>query len=229
MEAELLPRYEALLNADDQRQLAQIQRQPARMTFLASRALRNSVLAEKLNCAPNALQFARDENDKPYLLDASNLHFNVSHCRDWIALALSEIAPVGVDVEVCDRSNNILGIAKRFFQEDEYELLAALPLEQRAETFCNLWTLKEACVKWSGMGIGRALAGVGVNLQAGKILLSLRADIGFADAIPQARLMQLAPNVRLAVVSATTVSPSVFQQIPLRRREALIVPALANS
>lgn len=231
MNADLLERYEALLNVEDRHQLAQLQRPLVRMNFLVSRALRNSLLAEKLQIAPQDLQVIRDENDKPQLRDFPDWHFNLSHCRDWVALAVSARGAVGIDVEVCDRTHNLLGIAKRFFLADEYALLASLPESQRADTFCNLWTLKEACVKWSGLGIGRALSGVGVHIQDEKIYWSLREGVALAAESPRARLLQLAPNARLAVVCAEDIATSreVFSSTPLGERAAWPVRVLATA
>lgn len=215
--ADALARYRELLSAEELERLAAFRRENAAQAYLVSRALLRTVLAEQLGCTPQSLQFARDVHDKPYLVPAADgrcaLHFNLSHSEDWIALAISD-APVGVDVESSARNNNILGIAKRFFAPAESESLNALPEDARAEKFCELWTVKEACVKWSGLGIGRALAGVGVAIEGGRIALNLRADIA-AFGAARALLFALTPSVRLAVVGERVDSFAIYRRVPL--------------
>lgn len=197
VDADLRERCRDLLNDDEQRRLQSFRRDEAAHAFVVARALLRSVLAEKLGCEPRSLRFIRDANDKPQLAGAA-LHFNVSHGGGWAVLAVSE-APVGVDIETSQRNTNLLGIARRFFQPAEYELLKALPDDARAQMFYELWTLKEACVKWCGLGIGRAIAGVGVAIVDGAITWTLRSDIA-PDAAPGALLFAVAPAIRLAAV-----------------------------
>lgn len=189
-----------LLSDSERARLPKFHSAAARRGFIASRALLRSVLAEKTGIPSAQLEFVRDANDKPQLA-GGGWHFNLSHCRDWAALAVSAAGPVGIDIEQCGRSNNIDGIARRFFQRDEAAWLQALPESRRAEAFCELWTLKEATVKWCGLGIGRALAGIGVRIEAGRIALTLREDIARCGA-PAASLFAPAEGVRLAVVGA---------------------------
>lgn len=230
IDASLLRRYRDLLSDDERERLQTFRRESATQTFLASRALLRTVLGEKLGVAPQSLRFIRDDNDKPQLAPVNGeqshaLHFNVSHSEDWVALAVGT-APVGVDIETSDRRNNILGIARRFFQPQEFELLNALPDAQRAEKFCELWTVKEACVKWSGLGVGRAIAGVGVSIDTGRITLGLRADVA-AFGAPHAVLFAPAPSIRLAVVSTDIDNAVLTHRVPLGDAQRLDAEPLA--
>jgi 4'-phosphopantetheinyl transferase len=226
VDADLLASYRDLLSPDECARLAAFRRERAAQTYLVSRALLRSVLAEKLNRAPQSLQFARDANDKPQLVGYP-LHFNVSHSEAWIALAVGAAA-VGIDVETSDRRNNILGIAKRYFPRAEFELLSAMPEPERAQKFCELWTVKEACVKWSGLGIGLAIAGVGVAIDAGRIALDLRADVA-AFGAARAQLFALTPHIRLAAVSANIDDCLLQQRVPLGAYAPLPHALLARS
>jgi phosphopantetheine--protein transferase-like protein len=216
----------AQLTAAECERLPRFRVDAARRGFIASRALLRSVLAAKTGIAPARLEFVRDADDKPQLADGS-WHFNLSHCREWAVLAVSTAGPVGVDVEQCDRSNDIDGIARRFFQRDEADWLQSLPPSQRAEKFCELWTLKEAAVKWCGLGISRALAGIGVQVEAGRIALTLREDIA-CRGLPSAWLFAPTPKVRLAVIGSADESVQLHRWMPGRDVESLGLVSLAQ-
>ncbi len=227
--------YSAWLSDAERERMANFKRDEALFGFVASRALLRTVLAEKTSVAPQLLQFVRDANEKPHLADDSisgvsraPWHFNLSHCRDWAALAISDEAAVGVDIELCNRTNNLLGIAHRYFQADEAAWLETLPETQRGDRFCELWSLKEACVKWCGLGIGRAIAGVGVRIDSGRIILQLREDVASYGA-PAAQLFAPAEGVRLAVIGGGRQPAQLFHGVPGSARSPLPLSALAHS
>ncbi len=90
---------------------------------------------------------------KPYLADIP-VHFNISHAKDRVLVALSHLE-VGCDVEC--RSTGALKVAKRFFAPEEYEFLSRITDEEtQGLEFTKLWTLKESVVKCCGEGIRRA-------------------------------------------------------------------------
>jgi len=77
-------------------------------------------------------------------LPGDELHVSVSHSGDWIAVALTAVAPVGVDVEQV-RAIDIAGMAKLVLAPDE-----------RADSladFYALWARKESAVKATGDGL----------------------------------------------------------------------------
>jgi 4'-phosphopantetheinyl transferase len=164
IDSELQREYSGLLDAEERSRLAGFRAEAPRLAFLVSRALLRSVLAQTLNCAAQALQFRRDHHNKPQLeFPAGNWHFNLSHSGAWVALALSNIGPVGVDVECHERHSRLEAISKRFFSVNEHHLLMTLPEPQRQQRFFELWTLKEAYVKALGRGIATAMAGTDIE------------------------------------------------------------------
>lgn len=92
-------------------------------------------------------------NGKPYLADLppiyfDQIHFNLSHCNQGIALALSS-EPVGVDIEAFDRYDENL-IDMTMSAEEAASVRNSRNCDQ---TFIELWTKKEAFVKYTGSGI----------------------------------------------------------------------------
>ena len=100
---------------------------------------------------------ARDTHGKPYVLDASYPHFNLSHGGQRIAIAFSRKHPVGVDVEALQRRHSPLDLAERFFAGDEARALAAFDAREQPDAFVNLWTCKEAVLKALGRGLAFGL------------------------------------------------------------------------
>ncbi|AIT09529.1 4-phosphopantetheinyl transferase [Candidatus Francisella endociliophora] len=92
-------------------------------------------------------------NSKPYLANGS-LFFNISHTQDQIVMTVSN-SEVGIDAEEVNKTRNILKIAKRYFDTNEYASL--VQNSQQSVDFYTLWTLKEAQVKRSSLGIAKEL------------------------------------------------------------------------
>ena len=93
------------------------------------------------------------EHGQPFLENYPHLHFSQSHCKQAVAVALSEQGPIGIDVE-CRRkvSENLI---KKVCSETEQQLI-----RQSADPeleFLRLWTRKEAYVKYLGTGIQGSL------------------------------------------------------------------------
>ena len=72
-----------------------------------------------------------DSSGKPYIVD-SDIHFNISHSGDYVMCCCSK-APVGCDIQQIKALN--IKVARRFFTENEYNLL--LNDENRDVTFEN--------------------------------------------------------------------------------------------
>ena len=74
---------------------------------------------------------------------------SLSHSGGWVAVAVSDVGPVGIDVEVHRPRRNFDRIAAAAFGPEEQCVVAA----DGAAGFYRIWTLKEAMAKASGMGL----------------------------------------------------------------------------
>ena len=88
------------------------------------------------------------ENGKPFLSNYPDVHFNMSHCKNAVAVALHD-APVGIDVE-CRRSIS-RALMERVCCREELSVIEAA--EDAEMEFLRLWTQKEALLKCTGAGI----------------------------------------------------------------------------
>lgn len=127
-----------------------------RQEYLLSRGLLRRLLAERLQCRPDALQFCSNPHGKPVLNDG-RWQFNLSHSGDWLAIALCATGPLGVDIEMGQRRRQILPLARRFYAQSEYEWLLALPEAEQEPAFYRFWSRKEAVLKAYGAGIAAGL------------------------------------------------------------------------
>ena len=76
------------------------------------------------------------------------VHVSISHSGDLIAVALTELGPVGVDVEDATRHTDIQSMLDHVFSPAE---LAALP--DPSTYFFQAWTRKESILKATGEGL----------------------------------------------------------------------------
>ena len=128
-----------------------------RQSFALSHVLLRRTLAHFLEVPAAALRFATEAHGKPTLVypKVPHLFFNLSHTR---AISLCAVAPcaVGVDVELTTRTVGA-DLAQRYFAAAEVQALQALPEAARQARFFTLWTLKEAYLKATGVGLAQGL------------------------------------------------------------------------
>ena len=99
------------------------------------------------------LRFARSEIGKPYFVD-SEIKFNVSHSKGYVACAASLGEELGVDIEASSLSSDrIERLAKRFFSESEQKKLKNAP-----SFFSRRWTEKESRAKFFGKSVENILS-----------------------------------------------------------------------
>ena len=89
----------------------------------------------------------RDQHGKPYIEGHEDVHFNLSHSGDYVALAYSD-APVGIDIQ--EVRNVPDSFARRILNESEFDSYDI----SDTKTVCRIWTIKEAYSKLIGLGLG---------------------------------------------------------------------------
>ena len=101
----------------------------------------------------------REENGKPFFPSAPGLHFNLSH-SGGLALCGAGGAPLGVDVELVRPRR--AGLARHVLSGREYAWFQQQGGDWGA--FYTLWTLKEARIKCTGLGLRQAPRTIAVPL-----------------------------------------------------------------
>ncbi|EEK78977.1 4'-phosphopantetheinyl transferase Sfp [Bacillus cereus] len=78
---------------------------------------------------------------------------SVSHSGDWVVVAFTKSAPVGVDVEQMNPNVDVRKMAEGVLTDIEIAQVMKLPNEQKIEGFLTYWTRKEAVLKATGEGL----------------------------------------------------------------------------
>ena len=112
----------------------------------------------------NDLEFDFNEHGKPFLKHHPDIHFNLSHCKNGIAVAVDN-DPIGIDIESFRKVDESL-VRKTM---NDNEIVAINATENPLETFIAYWTKKEAVLKLRGTGIStdlhQVLDGMGYRLE----------------------------------------------------------------
>ncbi|MBO4411189.1 MAG: 4'-phosphopantetheinyl transferase superfamily protein [Lachnospiraceae bacterium] len=102
-----------------------------RMRTLGGELLLRKALLDR-GLGTRELNYGYGPQEKPYLIDLPDFHFNISHSGEYVMLAAAD-REVGCDIEKIARYD--LRVAKRFFTPEEYECIAAAPPEEQKERF----------------------------------------------------------------------------------------------
>jgi len=137
-----VPEWQRLLSDEEGQRMATFRSMKRRHEFVQGRAVLRYLLAEQLDCAPEAVQVQVADDGGLDLIDHP-LHISLAHADDT-AVAVASPRRVGVDLERIQPRHPHL---RRFLlHPDEYPLLDELDLDtDRALMLC--WTLKEATLK----------------------------------------------------------------------------------
>ena len=96
----------------------------------------------------NNMEMDFNEHGKPFLAHHPEVHFNLSHCKNGIAVVVDSF-PVGIDIESFHPSN--LALIKKTMNPAEAEQI--FTSSDPVESFTQYWTQKEAVLKLRGTGI----------------------------------------------------------------------------
>ncbi len=90
---------------------------------------------------------------KPYIEGRPNLHFNISHSGNYVVCAIAPDS-VGIDIQL-HKDIDFEKVRKKAFRPEEIQEMEKS--QDPKSYFFNRWTLKEAWLKWKGIGISRDL------------------------------------------------------------------------
>lgn len=148
----ILDRFNQLLTLvikEKQEQIKQFHFDIDKKLSLYSKTLIRIIICKELNINNKAIVFEKNKYGKTHLKATPNLHFNLSHTRNAVVVAVLD-EPVGVDIEKVKTSD--LQIAKRFFSDSEFTYITKsdVGIDNR---FYEIWTKKEAYIKYIGKGL----------------------------------------------------------------------------
>ncbi len=167
-------RHADVLDSEEAQRWKRYRKSESQDLFLVAHAATRFVLSNYGPTVPAGWVFERSENGRPELADGpAGLRFNISHTEGIVAVLVHGEDDAGVDVESPWRETNITSVSRRVFTEAERGAMLALPEEQQAERFYQLWTLKESFIKAKGKGFAMSLSKFG-------FVINDDGSIGFA-------------------------------------------------
>lgn len=124
-----------------------------RRRYLKCRTVLRQLLADTLGAGPGQLQLQDGPQGKPYVPDAPNCQFNLSHSGSVGLIGIGAGQPMGLDVETRQYAPDFESMADTILTPRERQQLGTMPQSQRCEALLFAWTRKEACVKAIGVGL----------------------------------------------------------------------------
>lgn len=113
------------------------------------------ILKYKYAMSEEQIHIRVGSSGKPFLLNNQGLHYNVSHTKGAI-IAIVALENVGIDIERVRKWNR--RIVEKFFTENEQRYILSSESEYVRNTrFYEVWTKKEAFLKWLGTGLDAEL------------------------------------------------------------------------
>lgn len=132
---------------------------PARRRYLAAHALLRVALSDAVDrrIPPEAWRFAADAHGKPHVAGAASgaaPAFSLTHSDGLVVIALTDAGAVGIDAERVSGQSLSDNDAMALLTPLEAAAVRAAPSgAPRVRCFLEFWTLKEAHVKASGLGL----------------------------------------------------------------------------
>jgi 4'-phosphopantetheinyl transferase len=125
---------------------------------LKSFELLSELLAKRGIMLPSTVEFSYNEHGKPNLTGYPDICFNLSHCKNAIAVVVDN-RPVGIDVErFISPTDSLL-----HYSMNGNEIEAVQQSQCQEQTFSRLWTRKEALFKLIGSGINDNIKQILIN------------------------------------------------------------------
>ena len=109
------------------------------------------------------LIFKRSSEGKPHF-EGTDIYFNISHSKGYVACAVSDSGDVGIDIEASEiQKDKALKLADRYFSRSDIKKIKEYP-----ESFARVWSEKEAQAKFLGVGLADFLKNERENCQNGE-------------------------------------------------------------
>ena len=184
-----------LLSADERARADRFAFEKDRRRFVVGRGALRHILASYVAGRPDEVRFAYGEHGKPMLANSSEvegIQFNASGSGDLAVCAVTIGKRLGIDIELCRP------IADDVFVEDclapeERDAYFALSSDKRPGFFYRIWTLKEAYLKATGVGLSVPVSAVTVSCLSGESVRFV-ADAGAPDGGANWTLVEFEPS-----------------------------------
>ncbi len=129
-----------------------------RNTWISCHVALRRILGDYLGIHPIEIELNKNHFGKLFLAD-SKLFFNLSHTHTSFLIGFDTDAKIGVDLEYLSGNEDLSSLIDYAFTEEEGEYCVG---ENLPEHFLEIWTLKEAFLKATGVGLVNDLKSINV-------------------------------------------------------------------
>jgi 4'-phosphopantetheinyl transferase len=148
----------SLLSKDENEYLSRIKAPQRRIEYIFGHFILKKILSYYLQVPVSTISIQADKAGKLHLIGeylVPNLGFNISHSGDIFALSICKQGEIGIDVEEINTRilPDIDSIARCHFSSVERNILIESHPQTRLNHFFRMWTLKEATLKATGVGL----------------------------------------------------------------------------
>lgn len=112
-----------------------------------------------------------DFGEQPYATtaDGRKVFLSIAHSGNYVA-CMVDTQPCGIDVEVINREH--IKIAEQYFHYEEVLALSPISdINEKAKCFTLIWTMKEAYLKFLGVGLSRQLSSFKIEIRNEKMYI----------------------------------------------------------
>ena len=167
--------YDSFLSREERDRAACFSRSRDGLHYIAAHALLRVMLSSFAELPPTAWRFLSENGARPEIepgLSMLPLRFSLSHTDRLVAASLTLCRTIGLDVEAVDRPVPDMEQVIRYFAVVEKSLLDHCAPEQRHRAFFQIWTMKEAFVKATGLGLSLPLDQFAVTVHPSRLLFA---------------------------------------------------------
>lgn len=127
------------------------------------------------------LTYRYSENGKPYLVDYPELYFSLSHSGNFAACVIAA-QEIGLDIQ--EHKGIKEGLANRFFTQEEIRKLDNIKKAEKQnadsqayrEAFFRIWSGKESYLKYTGLGMKKALDSFQIDTDTNRVRTADRKE-----------------------------------------------------
>ncbi len=159
----------AMLYTARKGKVLRLKNRKAAMVSIAAGLCLQEIIERELGIESKDLVIETNEYGKPYVIGHPEFCYNISHSEDRILIGFGN-SPVGVDIECVKEKKADERVVKRCFTEWEKRYVTGddrddlqEPEEIKIWRFYEIWTMKEAYLKYTGTGINVPLNSFEVN------------------------------------------------------------------
>ncbi len=173
-------RLSPLLGAEELARAGRFRFAQDQIPFLFAHALARVMLSRLLRRPPRDWEFVADGLGRPRLRPGQTRYaacFSLSHTRGLAACAVGIGHGIGIDAENCEAAR-LLDVDGDWLTKAESAALHALAPASRGGAAVQLWTLKEAFAKATGLGLHQRFGDVGFTLDPPRLACTPPACAG---------------------------------------------------